>query len=421
MTVNKIETWRRLTRLELQQLCSELSAAALATINDWPASGEGRAIKATCEWVTRELEHTNAKNVSTGIRRIDEVVARFRGAMDNEFYREKIATRKLRSGKWKGQDLGAVVDATLSNVSSYIAENGPLIVERELAAAAEPPAKIDELQRITPAQQIGPVQFEMVEGRLRVRRQEAHIADRNDVGAEEARLQLVADANWLIENLNQSNIDRRSVAIIQDIGDQLTSSQNVIRVGIANVACEQLIPRIEEELPAPIISRLHSFNVGVMLYVSQFSDWHTFVDNAAERDVRVGDAKRAYQVGTRLVSELKANEDLADPEVPRSLELLLEAVTQPERAGKRAVFALIRTIENLIAKVFSEFGGLLNAATDGLKDGLKKAVTIGVAVTALGMMATAATNIAPAAKHVLKTDWLKKAGEIVSKSLDDLD
>lgn len=425
MHIAKLETWRRITRLELQHLCSELSAAAMATIDLWPQTGEGRAIKAACERAVQALEHVNARDIRDGFEGLGEIVNDLRAAMTSSFFTEHLAQRKLRSGKWKGSELGVVAERVLSGVSTHIAKNVRYLPHRTVAVApaaprvAEPATRDDLLSRITPSQQIGPVQFEVRNGKLRVRSQTSLVGERNPSGAEHARRQLVADASWLIDNLHQSNVDRRAVAILEDMHDHLSRSQNIVRVGITNLACEQVVSVIEEMAATLVIARMKAFSVGVALYISQFDEWHRFVDSAADHDLRIGDARRAYKVGRKLVGELKAKETLADPEVPRSIELLLKAVATPDRASKRAVFALIRTIENFIAKVFSEFGGVLGATSEGLRTGVKKGVTVAAAVAALGIAATAATEIAPTAQHVLKSDWLKKAAEIVREGLKE--
>lgn len=401
----------------------------MATIDRWPGSGEGRAVKSACERASRTLALMNEKDIQDGFRLLTEVVEDLRSATSSKFFREHIAPRKLRSGKWKGSELGAIVGGVLGGVSSHIAENAPLLPVREVTPAPKPAAdepaiealvRDDALTRITPQQQIGPFQYEVAKGHLRIRQQAAKSGERNAEGAEHARLQLVQDAAWIVNALRQSNVDRRAVAIVEDMHEQLEAKLNVVRVGITNIACEQVIPSVEEMVAGPVVARLNAFSVGVSLYVSQFDAWHQFVDNVADRDLRVGDASRAFKVGRQLVADLKANPELADPEVPRSIELLIEALAKPERASKRAVFGLIRTIENLVAKIFSEFGGLLQAISDGTKGGIKKGVTIAVAVAALSIAATAAGQIAPAAKHVLKSDWLKKAADIVSKGLEEL-
>lgn len=424
MRVVKLETWRRLTRLELQELVSELSAAAMATINSWPENGEGRAVKAACERAIRALAQVNEKDIADGFGRLTEVVEDLRAATSSDFFRENIGPRKLRSGRWKGIELGTVVESVLGGISSQIAENISFLPVRAAVSSApevpQPVVQKDPLARVTPPQQIGPYQFEVRRGYLRIQPQSASRGERNPEGAEQARLQLTNDAAWLVDALRQSNVDRRAIAIVEDIHDQLEAKLNVVRVGITNIACEQIIPSVEEMVAEPVIARLNAFNVGVSLYVSQFEAWHQFVDNAADRDVRVGDSTRAFKVGRRLVADLKANPEFADPEVPRSLEFLMEALSKPERASKRAIFGLFRTIENLLAKIFAEFGGIIQSASDGVKVGLKKGVTIAVAVTALSIAATAAGEIAPSAKHVLKTDWLKRAAEIVSKGLEEL-
>jgi hypothetical protein len=418
LATNNLETWRRLTRLELQPLCGEIGNAAMAMINEWPRSGEGRAVKAGCERISVVLEHTTRTSLASAFTSFDEVMQELRLIEANSFFQSHLASRKLRGGRWPGRELGEVLQQTIEKTSQVLTEHGPAVRRAQLEKSARSRSQkaVSTLSGITPAQRQGPAQFVFLEGVLHVANRHATPGAKDAKAAEQARVQLIADAKWLIENLRQANIDQRVVEIIDDMRDQLSSSQNIIRVGIVNVACDQIVNVVAEEISGPIVARFKAFSVGVNLWVSQFPEWHSFVDNSAKHDANIGDAKTTLSVGRQLAKELRSS-GLADPEVPRTIELVLEALTTPERAGQRAVFAAVRTIENVIARVFTEFGGILGAVPAGVREGVKQGTKITTAVVMLGIAATAATNIGPAAKHVLKTDWLKKAGEIVTEGL----
>lgn len=349
-----LETWRRLSRLELLELIRELADAAMATLDVWPTTGEGRQLKQACEQASSVLNFTIGSKLAKGMREIESVVNTLRQATESDYFVQTIAPRKLKSGRWKGQGLGSVVDNILGKTAAYIATNRPdstsspkpsIIGERAFSSNGE------QLAKITPPQQIGPLQFEFSEGVLRIKRQVSSSDNRDHIAAESARIQLVRDADWLIENLSYSNVDQRAVSIVEDMRLNLANADNVIQTGIVNLACNSLATKLADEIAASISAKWQAFSVGVSIYVSQFSEWHRFVDNASDIELISGDTYRTYDVAKRLIADLKGTKGLADPEVPQSIELLLEAMSSPGRAGKRALFAMIRTIENLVAKM----------------------------------------------------------------------
>lgn len=134
-----------------------------------------------------------------------------------------------------------------------------------------------------------------------------------------------------------------------------------------------------------------------------------FAENAADADYSREDVNRLYVVGHTLTEELKKQEQLVDPEVPRSLAFLLESVRDPRRAAKRTVFAAIRSIENLVSVVIKAFGTIVS----GIPEGVKKGVVVVAASTLLYAAANAAVHIDPAAGRVLRTSWLGKAGKLI--------
>lgn len=407
-----LETWRRITRIMLLDLTRELGDAAMATLPQWPSTGEGRQLKQACEYANRALFLTNTLRLKAGMAAIEVVVDELQKATETTYFAKHIANRRIKSGRWKGEQIGQVVEAALPPTATFIREHASEV--RRLTENAEAAITRDDLLATTvPEQQIGPLQFIVRDGVLRLARQEDLVGDRNPVGAEEARVQLASDAAWLVENLSQANVDRRVVEIMQDMATNLSVSSNVVRVGIINVACENLVGLVVDELPSPVAAKWTSFSFGVSLYVSQFSEWHTFVENAAAVEVSATDAKRAVAVGQKLVTSLQDADGLVEPEVPGSLKLLLEAMTAPGRSSKRLLYAVVRTIENLIAAVFREAKLTVAAGLDGARAGVKKGA--GVATLAV-IAAAAATQIAPSAKHVLKTDWMKHAAEVVLKN-----
>jgi hypothetical protein len=119
-----------------------------------------------------------------------------------------------------------------------------------------------------------------------------------------------------------------------------------------------------------------------------------------------------------LVTKLADNPDIADPEVPRTIEFVRHFLAFPGASAKRATFAMIRTIENLVASILRHSVDLLNRTTEKSIDGLSSAASK-VIVGLLGVALVGATGIGPAAVRA-GAPWVSQATEIVRKQIEKM-
>jgi hypothetical protein len=104
-----------------------------------------------------------------------------------------------------------------------------------------------------------------------------------------------------------------------------------------------------------------------------------------------------------------------DPQVPRSVELLAEAIRDPRQASKRAVFGVVRTLENLIGTIFL---GVVGSTFSGVKDGLRASTKVVAATLILGAAVHGASTISPSLSKLVKSNWLEQASKIVERALE---
>lgn len=426
-----LHTWSRLTRFDLADLSSKIGHAALAVRTKWPTTGEGRQIKANTEKITRLLEGTHdQRDLNFQIDKLEEVVALFTEIRENQFFQSDISARKFVDRKGQKRNFGSAVDDHTDGFKSFVRKNRPP-KSRKISKAenSKPPQSPKPLDRdenfalkvgdITPDQQPGPLQFEFAEGILRLRRQASKTNPLDSENVSNARYSLTEDARGLLQSLSDTNCDPRITSIIQEVEAILDSDADIIRLGLINYTCDNLFSMFSDELPSITSARFMGLSTGIRLYVAQFPEWQRFLDNAARSEFDDEDAETAYQVGKKILPALQQSTDLVDPQVPKSVELILETLKNPKLSAKRALFAAVRTLENLLAAALSEFAKLISDVSQGARSGAKKAAGAIAASGLLLVAANAAVELSPTAQNVLSSNWMSKAGELVQKALKD--
>ncbi|MCW2389922.1 hypothetical protein M2333_002968 [Sphingobium sp. B11D3B] len=330
--------------------------------------------------------------------------------------------------KWsEKRTLGELVTSFILEFDEFVSAHRPQRLLQADHVHSKMPAVPDtgdlgrKLIEITPDQQLGPLKFQFLDGWVRIKHEKSHPSDQDLRNVKLAQRALATEGALLVEQLEDSNCDRRLVEIIRDVNGKIADEVDVIALGIVNLSCVQMAARFENELPDVISARLDGFSAGVGLFVGQYPAWQRFVENAASTDGDLLDVKSIYKAGSALIPHLKASTELVDPEVPRSIEWILEAISNPRASSKRALFGAIRTLENLLALIFTEFAALLGSASAGVKTGTRRAIATIAGGALLLAAATTATNISPAAGRIAKIDWLEKAAKIVKRGLNDAD
>lgn len=276
------------------------------------------------------------------------------------------------------------------------------------------------LRQLLPAQKIAPVKFDFKAGRLIVVNQPAKTDPEDKANANAAREQLVQNGQRLLDELARSNCDKRLIETVERLHTQLETAQNIIQLGILNIGCDMMCGQYEAELPDALAAMLHAQTVGVSLYVAQFPEWHKFVEHAAELELTSSDIERIARTAKELVRELQLNTDVVDIEVPLTIARLSEFLANPRGASKRAAFAVLRTIENLVSRIFSYGAEFIDQTVkktiESMSTNASKVVVIGL----LTLAVSGASGLAPIASRVPDMSWIRNAVELVQKQIAKL-
>ena len=277
-----------------------------------------------------------------------------------------------------------------------------------------------QLRSIIPAQKIAPAQFEIRNERLTVKRHVSDARGEDTGGIESARSQLQANGDKIIEELERSNCDRRLLSNIQHLQAQLIDETDAIKIGLTNLSCEFMCSAFDHELPSAVSSMLKAHTRGVQLFVGQFPEWNRFLENAATAHLEDNDVDALRVASEQLVGTLRSKPDIVDPEVPRTLAYLTQLLENPGSTAKKAAFAVLRSLENLISLVFNygaEFGQKTMSKT--IESASTHASRL-IVITLLTIAVGGAASIGPIASKVPEMTWLQTASEIVKKQLEKM-
>jgi len=296
---------------------------------------------------------------------------------------------------------------------------------REVSAFAVPSSDgaqrdLFRLRSILPDQKIAPAQFEIRNDRLVVKSHSSSSREEDKANIESARSQLQSDGNKIIEELERSNCDRRLLTNVQHLQSQLMDETDAIKIGLTNLSCEFMCSAFDHELPSAVSSMLKAHTRGVQLFVGQFPEWNRFLENAAAAHLEEADVETLRLASDRLVRTLQSEPQIVDPEVPRTLAYLSQLLENPGATAKRAAFAVLRSMENLISLVFNygaEFGQ--KTISKAIESGSSAASRI-IVITLLTIALSGATSIGPIASKVPEMTWLRTATEIVKKQLEKM-
>jgi hypothetical protein len=278
-----------------------------------------------------------------------------------------------------------------------------------------------ELNHIMPKQKIAPAQFEIRNGKLALAKIPMYPPEEDRANVLAARGHLRASAENILSELERSNCDRRLIENVRSLQELLkTEDGNIIQLGLANIGCEVMCSSFKDELPVAVASMLQAHTKGVQLFVGQFPEWHRFIENAATVQLVNNDITELHGAVTKIVGDLQQRPDLVEPEVPKTLARINELLNAPGVAGKRAAFALLRSVENLISKVFSYVAEFCDKTASKVVDSASGAVAKVVYIGLLTLALEGAYAISPVAGKVSEMQWVKTAVDIVQKQLATL-
>jgi hypothetical protein len=271
------------------------------------------------------------------------------------------------------------------------------------------PPDIEAVRRAIPNQRVAPAQFEISGSVLRVRAQSRSPKKDTELIAGlslEALLQQGAEIQNLLE---AGNVDRRLARKVGELNEALKSKENIIKLGLQNITCSSMAKALSKELPDAVSAQIEGFCTGLGMYIAQFEEWQTFVQNAVEASINEKDSEGLRSFADTLLQEMSLYSEAVDPEVPQTIRFLTELLDDPRRASKRAVFAFIRTIENLVIEAFGFVLETISATAQKTTEKVaeKGSSYITRALIAIGLVS--ATGLLPVSAQVKGMEWIEAA------------
>ncbi len=295
-------------------------------------------------------------------------------------------------------------------------------IEAELGYGLGEVSELDVLglRRLVPAQKLAPVQFEIRNNKLAVSSTRSNPEEEDVSNVATAKDELIGRGERIIKELERSNCDRRLLESFQYLQGQLQDEANIIRVGITNLSCEVMCNQFESELPDAVCAMLRAHTRNINMYASQFPEWNRFIENASTAHLSDADIARIKDVTAQVADDLLANPELSDPEVPRTIVRLRELLDRPGVASKRAAFAVLRTLENMISSVFGYAVDLVDKTVRETVEQISKTAAR-IAVAGLLAIAIAGANgLQPVSGKIQEMQWIRSATDLLQRQLDML-
>jgi hypothetical protein len=331
-----------------------------------------------------------------------------------------IRYRRLREFDPAGQppkypdfDSGSAYDAIQSLIDRIAYYAAPDV-------SGDAQSELFRLRSIVPPQKIAPAQFEIKNHRLVLRKNPSTSKAEDARNIASAKSELQRNGDRIIEELERSNCDKRLLQNIQHLQSQLLDETDAIKIGITNLSCEFMCSAFDQELPSAVSSMLKAHTRGVQLFIGQFPEWSKFLENAATAHLENEDVEALRNASIEIIETLKAQPNVVDPEVPRTLSYLTQLLESPSATAKKAAFAVLRSLENFISLAFNygaEFGQKTISKTI---DGASSAASKIIIAALLTMALSSATSIGPIASKLPEMNWLQTASDIVRKQLEKL-
>lgn len=275
---------------------------------------------------------------------------------------------------------------------------------------------LEDLDRIVPRQQVAPVQFDVVDGRIIVASHAPKSAEADRANIQSALEHIRGSGEQLLNNLANSNCDRRLLESVSELHSQLSSNGNVVKIGLTNMACGVMGAQFQAELPDAIAGMLNAYNASISLYVAQFPEWEQFTQKASLIDLDEDDVAEVDIAAGEIIAALTENTALADPEVPKTIAFVRQFLAFPGASSKRAAFAMIRTIENLVSSIVRHSLNFFSKTAENVVDEGSKAASK-IIIGLLGFALMGASGIGPAAMRA-GAPWVNQAAEIVQKQIE---
>ena len=274
---------------------------------------------------------------------------------------------------------------------------------------------IAHLKSILPTQKIAPLQFEIVQDKLRIlsRSSKPEEAAASPVSA--AKTQILGLGDQIILELERSNCDRRLLEAINKTQAEILSEKNIVGIAISGIYCGNLAKAFQPELAGAVDVMLSTYSMTIGMYAAQFPEWRSFLENSASAEIDESDLSVIQSAITSLADNLEKNPGLVDPEVPRTLREISQFIQHPRQSAKRMAFAAIRTAENLIISIWKHSADFLGRTLEKTKEVGSSIASKVVLYSLIGIALSAAAGISPLTSKIPEMGWMRNAIELVER------
>jgi hypothetical protein len=281
----------------------------------------------------------------------------------------------------------------------------------------KPVADLDSVRRAIPMQRVAPAQFEISGGILKLRAQPRQPKKDSAGVAGQSLEALLSQGADIQKSLESGNFDRRLAEKVRELNDSLKSKENIIKLGLQNITCSSMAIALAEELSGTVSAQIEGFCAGLAMYVAQFEEWQTFVQNAAEAVISEGNSNELKNFADSLLREIATHSSAVDPEVPRTIEFLAGLIEDPKRTSKPAIFAFIRTIENLVIETFGYVLAIVSETAEQTKKKVAAKGSTYIVRALVGIGLISATGLLPVAAQVKGMEWIQAAYQVVKEQI----
>lgn len=285
----------------------------------------------------------------------------------------------------------------------------------EIAPTLQTSIDFTDLSTIVPRQQVAPARFDIVNSQVVL----ADLApktlaeDRKNIGS--ALEYIRGSGQKLIHSLEQSNCDRRLLDNVRDLHSQIEANGNIVKIGLTNLACSVMSAQFQQELPDALNAMFNSYSASVSMYVAQFPEWDQFTQRAASIELSDDEISEIDIAAGEVIQALELQPELADPEVPKTIKLVREFMSRPGNSAKRAAFAMMRTIENLVSSIVRHSVDALNKTAEKSVDHISTVASKAI-VSLLTIALIGASGIGTAALNA-GTPWVNQAATLVQRQI----
>jgi hypothetical protein len=274
---------------------------------------------------------------------------------------------------------------------------------------------IARLKSILPKQKIAPLQFEIVQDKLRILPRSSKPEEVAVSPISAAKTQILGLGDQIVLELERSNCDRRLLEAINKTQAEILSEESIVRIAISGIYCGNLAKAFQPELAGAVDVMLSTYSMTIGMYAAQFPEWRNFLENSASTEIDESDLSVIQTAITSLADNLERNPGLVDPEVPRTLREISQFIQDPRQSAKRMAFAAIRTAENLVISIWSHSADFLGRKLEKTKE-IGSSVAARVVVLSLLVIALdAAVGISPLTSKISEMNWMRSAIELVER------